>query len=96
MIAAPLLTYRVIIKGRVQGVWYRGWTRDKAQSLGLSGWVRNRRDAEVEAIFSGPADKVAEMLEACRSGPPAAKVIDIVTSDAEAPPNQGFIQLPSI
>ena len=48
------ITVRVRISGRVQGVWYRGWTVDEARRLGLSGWVRNRRDGSVEAVFSGP------------------------------------------
>ena len=46
---------RVVISGRVQGVWYRGWTVDEARARGLDGWVRNRRDGSVEAVFQGPA-----------------------------------------
>lgn len=73
------------IRGRVQGVWYRGWTRDEATALGLSGWVRNAPDGSVEAFFSGPAAAVDEMLARCREGPPAARVDDIETRDADAP-----------
>ena len=65
---------RVVIRGRVQGVGYRAWTEYTALELGLEGWVRNRSDGTVEALFTGPADDVAAMLEACRQGPPGARV----------------------
>jgi acylphosphatase len=65
---------RVVIRGRVQGVGYRAWTEMTALELGLEGWVRNRRDGTVEALFAGPADDVAAMLDACRQGPPGARV----------------------
>lgn len=88
-----MIAVRVRITGRVQGVWYRGWTVDQANARGLDGWVRNRRDGSVEALFSGPAEVVDDMIEACRRGPPAARV-DAVTQDpAEAPPAPGFHQL---
>ena len=63
---------RVVISGRVQGVWFRGWTVDEATARGLSGWVRNRRDGTVEAVFEGAPAAVDAMIEACRSGPPPA------------------------
>lgn len=62
-------TLHVIIRGRVQGVGYRAWTHHQAQLHGLEGWVRNRRDGSVEAVFSGPGDMVDVMLKACRQGP---------------------------
>jgi acylphosphatase len=65
---------RIVIHGRVQGVWYRGWTVDQARARGLAGWVRNRRDGTVEAVLIGSVAAVREMIEACRSGPPAARV----------------------
>ena len=65
---------RVVIRGRVQRVGYRAWSEMTALELGLEGWVRNRRDGTVEALFAGPADEVAAMLEACRQGPPGAGV----------------------
>lgn len=74
---------RVQIFGRVQGVWYRAWTEREAQSRGLDGWVRNRQDGTVEAVFSGAEADVKDMIEACWSGPPAARVEEIVESDAE-------------
>ena len=58
-------TRHVIISGRVQGVWFRGWTKQQASSLGLTGWVRNRRDGTVEAIFQGDAADIDAMVKAC-------------------------------
>jgi acylphosphatase len=68
----------VMVRGRVQGVGYRAWVEDQATMNGLEGWVRNRRDGSVEALFAGPAQDVAEIVAACRKGPPAARV-DAVT-----------------
>jgi len=64
----------VIIRGRVQGVGYRAWTEYTALERGLQGWVRNRRDGSVEALFAGPQDAVAGMVEACREGPRGSRV----------------------
>ncbi len=64
----------VLIRGRVQGVGYRMWTEDEALERGLAGWVRNRRDGSVEALFAGPSEAVADMVEACRQGPPGSRV----------------------
>ena len=66
-------TVRVLITGRVQGVAYRVWVERTATSLGLRGWVRNRRDGSVEALFSGARANVDGMLQRCREGPPAAR-----------------------
>jgi acylphosphatase len=68
----------VLIRGRVQGVAYRAWAQVTALDLGLEGWVRNRRGGDVEALFKGPAEVVASMIDACRSGPPGARVDGIV------------------
>jgi acylphosphatase len=64
----------VTIRGRVQGVGYRYFVEREAQSRGLEGWVRNRRDGSVEAAFSGPAEAVTAIIEACRRGPSSARV----------------------
>ena len=85
----------VRIYGTVQMVWYRAWTVEKAEKRGLSGWVRNRKDGTVEALFWGRAKAVEEMLAACRDGPPNAEVADIVTSPAEPPGKRGFFNLPT-
>ncbi len=67
----------VLIHGRVQGVGYRAWTEDAARELGLQGWVRNRRNGAVEAVFAGSGEDVAKMIEACRQGPYGAHVTGI-------------------
>ena len=67
-------TIRVSIFGRVQGVGYRAWTEQRARQLGLSGWVRNRLDGSVEALFSGHQSGIAQMVRACEQGPSVAKV----------------------
>lgn len=87
---------RVRVLGRVQGVWYRGWTVDTAGGLGLTGWVRNRADGTVEALFAGPADAVDRMLDACRRGPPAAIVRDVVADPDQDPGLAGFEQRPTL
>ena len=74
----------VVIRGRVQGVGYRAWTEYTALERGLAGWVRNRRDGSVEAVFSGPAEAVADMVDACRRGPRGAR-IDAVDEQEGAP-----------
>jgi acylphosphatase len=87
---------RVRIEGRVQGVGFRYWIERVAGELGLAGWVRNRRDGAVEALFCGAADDVAEMLERCRDGPPAAQVTAVrVLEEGGAAPD-GFDVLPTV
>ena len=67
----PTRTAHIRVEGRVQGVGYRAFVEMHAAALGLSGWVRNRRDGSVEAVLQGPEAAVADMLALCRSGPPA-------------------------
>ena len=64
----------VWIKGRVQGVFFRTYTRDAAQSIGVTGWVRNLPDGRVEAVFEGESDKVERMIEWCREGTPMSRI----------------------
>jgi acylphosphatase len=71
---------RVTIRGRVQGVGYRAWVEHQARTHGLDGWVRNKADGGVEALFSGPEDVVADMVASCRRGPSSARV-DTVTEE---------------
>ncbi|MCL7413762.1 MAG: acylphosphatase [ANME-2 cluster archaeon] len=68
---------RVLITGRVQGVYFRHHTMHKAVELGLKGWVRNRKDGNVEAVFEGAPEQVNEMVHWCRTGPPHANVTDV-------------------
>jgi acylphosphatase len=75
-------TLHVLIHGRVQGVSFRAWTQHQAQLHGLKGWVRNRQDGTVEALFSGPGDLVDVVLKACHQGPAGSRVerIQIIES----------------
>lgn len=73
----------VLVRGRVQGVGYRAWAEMAARERGLGGWVRNRRDGAVEAVFAGDASIVETILAACRRGPPAARVDEVAELAAE-------------
>jgi acylphosphatase len=64
----------VVVSGMVQGVFFRAETRDRARSLGLGGWVHNRSDGSVEAVFEGDDERVDSMVEWCRRGPAGARV----------------------
>lgn len=81
------VSVHVRIEGRVQGVGYRYWVGDVAEDLGLTGWVRNRRDGSVEALFAGPAGDVRQILERCRDGPRAARVtaVAVLEEGSESP-----------
>ena len=85
----------LIVHGRVQGVWYRGWTVDQASALGLDGWVRNRRDGSVEILASGPEAAIAELLRRCHAGPPAAQVERVEVGESDENVANGFAQRPT-
>jgi acylphosphatase len=74
----------LVIRGRVQGVGYRAFVEDTAFDHGLGGWVRNRRNGEVEAVFAGPPAAVNAVAHACRRGPPGARVDGIDEREATA------------
>jgi acylphosphatase len=71
---SELIFRRAVIHGRVQGVGYRDWTRHVARGRGIEGWVRNRKDGTVEALFAGDREAIASMIVSCRKGPPSAHV----------------------
>ncbi len=83
-------TVRVLISGRVQGVWFRAWTKQQATAHGLDGWVRNRHDGDVEALFSGPDEAVDTIIDECGNGPPHARVSAVLTETDTAPQTPGF------
>jgi acylphosphatase len=83
-------TVRVRLEGRVQGVGFRYWTERTARDLELDGWVRNRRDGGVEAVFSGAPAAVAEMLKRCRHGPASARVDYVKVLEETEVPAAGF------
>ena len=81
----------VRITGRVQGVYYRGWTAEQAARRGLTGWVRNLPDGSVEALFIGPRPDIQAMLAACRDGPRDAVMSDVASDWLDRlPPANGF------
>jgi acylphosphatase len=86
---------RVRIEGSVQGVGFRYWTERVATELNLTGWVRNRRDGSVEALFSGSAEAVGEMLDRCRDGPRSAQVSAVTIAEEGADTPAGFGVLPT-
>ncbi|MBW2065878.1 MAG: acylphosphatase [Deltaproteobacteria bacterium] len=69
---------RLVIEGRVQGVFFRDSTRRLALSLGVKGWVKNRHDGKVEVLAEGPEDKVRQLVAWCHKGPPAASVTRVL------------------
>ena len=77
----PAAVRHVTVRGRVQGVGYRAFVDHEARARGLEGWVRNRRDGSVEALFAGAEDVVSAMIAACRRGPSPARV-EAVTEEA--------------
>lgn len=83
------------IYGKVQGVWFRAWTAREAERLALSGWVRNRSDGSVEAVFHGADSAVRKMIGRCGIGPPAALVERIEEMPVHEPISAGFEQRPT-
>lgn len=85
----------VRVTGRVQGVNFRNHVKEQAERLGVGGWVVNRDDGSLEAVFSGAGEALAKMIEICRAGPPAAQVdnLDLRSTDAghgAAPPQGAY------
>jgi acylphosphatase len=74
----------VYVSGEVQGVFFRDATRQRAEELGLAGWVKNLPDGRVEALFEGPAEKVEEAVRWCEQGPPHARVENVDSERGEA------------
>jgi acylphosphatase len=81
---------RVVVRGRVQGVFFRDTIRRHAREAGVSGWVRNRPDGAVEAVFEGDAGAVEEMVALSRQGPPQADVHEVECFDEEVEGASGF------
>ena len=81
-----MIAWRLVIRGRVQGVGYRMAMTGVASTLGVAGWVRNRRDGTVEAVVQGDAAQVENVLAWCRRGPPGARVTAITTLALEVDP----------
>jgi acylphosphatase len=87
-----MIAKHLIIKGRVQGVFYRGWTVKTAQALGLAGWVRNLPNGDVEALVQGHSTDVARLIDMAWQGPSAARVDDIAIKPGDIGDLSGFEQ----
>jgi acylphosphatase len=83
------LATRLLIRGRVQGVGYRAWFATEAERRRLAGWVRNRRDGSVEALILASAESLRDLIEASRSGPPAARVTEVAFNEEDVQENEG-------
>jgi acylphosphatase len=81
---------RVVVHGEVQGVFFRDSTRQEAERRGVAGWVANRDDGTVEAVFEGSPDAVAALVDFCRSGPPRARVERVEESEEEPAGEERF------
>jgi acylphosphatase len=81
---------RVVVHGDVQGVFFRDSLRERAEQRGVTGWVRNRPDGTVEAVFEGDEDAVASLVRWCQEGPRRADVESVETSDEEPEGLSGF------
>ena len=86
---------RILVSGRVQGVFYRNWTVAEARALGLAGWVRNRRSGDVEIFAQGPEEAIARLIERCRQGPSAARVEGVQAEEAEEERLERFEKRPT-
>ena len=84
---------RVLVTGRVQGVWFRASTKEQADARGVCGWVRNLEDGRVEALFEGEEDDVDAVLEWCRTGPERARVDKISLKPVEEQGHSEFTVL---
>ena len=89
--ASDTTTLSFCVRGRVQGVWFRGWTRDQATARGLTGWVRNEPNGTVTGLLHGPAEAVTGRVEALKDGPPSAQVDRVETAPAPPHEDTGFV-----
>ncbi len=90
MADAQTIRRRVVVRGDVQGVFFRDSTSEEAERTGVAGWVANRDDGSVEAVFEGSAEAVEAMIDFSREGPSSADVRDVDVSDEEPEGLSGF------
>jgi acylphosphatase len=87
---AGAIRRRVVISGRVQGVWFRDSLRRRAERAGVRGWARNTAAGSVEAVFEGAAGDVEQLVAWCRLGPPDAQVEDVEVVEEQPQGLRGF------
>jgi acylphosphatase len=88
--AGPRARARVLISGKVQGVFFRASAEEEARSRGLAGWVRNTPDGQVEAVFEGEREAIEAMIAWCHRGPSGARVVDVAVTWEEPRGERGF------
>ena len=91
-----MIARRLIVRGRVQGVFYRNWAQDTAQNLSLTGWVRNRSSGEVEILAMGDRESLDEFERECWRGPFGAQVEEVTASKAQVEPLRSFERRPTV
>jgi acylphosphatase len=84
------MTVHLLIKGKVQGVFYRASAKDVAEQLQLTGWIRNTEDDDVEAVVSGDEDRLKEFIEWCKKGPRKAEVRNVAVTKKEEEDFESF------
>lgn len=90
MVRGDALRLHVLVRGKVQGVWFRESTRQEAERLAVAGWVRNLPNGDVEAVMTGPAPQVHALVDWCRRGPPNAQVQEVHVQVQDGPMEVGF------
>src|SRR5207248_11099006 len=90
LMAENLVRRQVVVKGRVQGVFFRDSLRQQAEAHGVAGWASNRGDGAVEAVIEGSSDEVERLVDFCRTGPRGAEVDDVEVSEEEPEGLSGF------
>ena len=95
MIDGKSVIRHIVVRGRVQGVGFRAFVEGEALARGIDGWVRNRRDGTVEAVFAGDEQQIQYVLMELNAGPPSAAVTDVQTAPYEGPMQDGFSALPT-
>jgi acylphosphatase len=88
-----MVARQIRVSGRVQGVGFRASLQDEARKLGVTGWIRNRRDGTVEALLQGAPESVAALIAWARRGPPGSRVTDVKESAAENEPAHDRFEL---
>lgn len=87
---AESIRRHVVVRGHVQGVFFRDSLRERADGAGVAGWASNRQDGAVEVVLEGPPEAVEDVLSFCRTGPPRADVEDLEVSDQQPEGLSGF------
>lgn len=90
-----MIARTILVEGRVQGVFFRDWTVMQAESLGLSGWVRNRRDGRVEVYAVGEPGKVHRLIDLLHEGSPASRVDNVAVEESAVETAAGFVRRPT-